>query len=61
MSDADEPSVSEDERVVCSGRPPADRWACREMIDQLPLEGACAECEMTFWSRLLCGSAPTKH
>jgi hypothetical protein len=60
-SDLDEPFVSEDDCVVCGSWPPADRWARREMIDRMPLDGACAECELAFWRGLGLFREPTKH
>jgi hypothetical protein len=62
MSDADEPSVSEDACSVFGQWPAADRWACREMIDTIPLsDDVCDACEMAFWRNLGFFVEPTKH
>ena len=41
MSDADEPSVSEDACSVCGQWPAADREAMRTLIDSMPLQEVC--------------------
>jgi len=64
-SDADEPSVAEDDCAVCGHWPEADREAMRLLIERIPLEGVCPACEMEFWRQLglfdLFGPPPTKH
>ena len=58
----DEPSVSEVDCVVCSQWPPADRETMRIMINRIPLDGICPECEMAFWRRLWpAPGPPTRH
>jgi hypothetical protein len=41
--------VSEDDCLVCGKWPERDRWALREMIDTVPLDGVCAACDMAWW------------
>jgi hypothetical protein len=35
------------------------------MLDKIPLDGACAECELAFWRNIgldkLLGTQPTRH
>jgi hypothetical protein len=64
MSDADEPSVSEDDCAVCGGWPARDREAMRLLTSRIPLEGVCEACEMEFWRGLGFFDLfrqPTKH
>jgi hypothetical protein len=53
------------ECVVCGHWPEADRWACREMLDSIPLsDDVCEECEMAFWKNIGFFDLfrqPTKH
>jgi hypothetical protein len=52
-SDTDEPSVAEDDCVVCGRWPAADREGMREMIDCISLrDDVCEECEMAFWRNI---------
>jgi hypothetical protein len=60
-SDPDEPSVSEDDCVVCGSWPAADREGMRELIARLPLDGSCAECSLAFFRRLGLFREPTRH
>jgi hypothetical protein len=51
--------------ALCAGvRPLTDRSSMRLLVDRIPLEGVCVECEMEFWRNLgffdLFGQ-PTKH
>ena len=48
-----EPSVSEDDCVVCGHWPEADRSSMRVLIDRLPLqEEVCDECQVAFWRNI---------
>jgi hypothetical protein len=64
-SDADEPSVAEDDCVVCGHWPAADRSAMREMIDRISLkDDVCDECNMAFFRNIgffELFRQPTKH
>jgi hypothetical protein len=61
-SDADEPSVSEDDCVECGHLPAADRAAMRFLINTISLsDDVCQECEMAFWRNLGFLHEPTKH
>jgi hypothetical protein len=61
-SDADVPSVSEDDCIECGHLPAADRPAMRLLINTISLsDDVCVECEMAFWRNLGFLVEPTKH
>ena len=50
---SDEPSVSEDECVVCGHWPQADRSSMRILIDRVPLhEEVFDECQVALWRNI---------
>jgi hypothetical protein len=64
-SDADEPSISEDDCAVCGHWPAADREAMRLMIDRISLQDdVCDECSVAFFRNIGLFDLfrqPTKH
>ena len=57
--------VGEEECNICGKWPAKDRWAVRAMLDRIPMDGVCPECELQFWRNIgldkLWGGQPTEH